>query len=379
MTPETFCSLPFTEIFLGPNGGIKPCCSSRAEIGSLHKNTIEEILDSDEAKDMRNAVLNGRWHKNCEQCRVQESQGVRSERDSNMQQFIELHPAVDSSYFKLTRLDLRWSNTCNLSCTYCFDYFSSKWASIKGVKINNVKDENLNGLMLLIEREKNSINHVLMLGGEPLLQKQNQHLIDSLTGKKFYILTNFAVPFRSNLIAQKLLTENNVGWAVSFETVKDRFEYVRHGATWETFIDNIDYLAEIRPDIGLDAHALYSIYSAFNLVEFYKFLKEKNFKNVYWNMLYHTGINNSSCVLDLPIDLRQEAIAEIKLCQSLFPDGPGIENLDSIKQALLDSISNIDNAKELFLKEIFDLENMLVDKKLKFADLWPEVLEKLKC
>ena len=145
---ETFCALPFTEIFLGPDGMVKPCCSSNTAFGDLNSNTIQEIIQSERSLEVRRSILRGEWHPSCIQCKRQESQGIRSERDLDLDKFIAKNGTVDESYFKLVRLDLRWSNTCNLSCTYCYEYFSSKWAEIKGIKVNAVVDENEQSLNL---------------------------------------------------------------------------------------------------------------------------------------------------------------------------------------------------------------------------------------
>jgi organic radical activating enzyme len=375
MNKENFCSLPFTEIFLGPDGGVKTCCSASDPIGSLHKNTIDEILNGYTAIDIRQHILDGKWHTSCRQCKRQESQNARSERESNLERFQQDYGTVDSSFFKLKRLDLRWSNTCNLSCTYCYEYFSSKWATLKGLKINTIKDENENSLFLMIENNIDSIENILMLGGEPLLQKQNQRLVNTITDdRSFYILTNLAIPLDTNAIAQTLINERNTCWGVSFETVGNRYEYVRHGASWDLFVKNIDYIQE-KTDNNLDVHSLYSIYSAFNLVEFYEFIHEKKIKTVLWNLLESSGENSSASVLKLPPELKQRAIEEIERCEVLFPNAPGLEWLLNFKDNLKlpSAVTNVS-----FIKEINILENTyLKNKILKFSDLWPTEWELL--
>jgi sulfatase maturation enzyme AslB (radical SAM superfamily) len=368
---ETFCSLPFTEIFLGPDGGIKPCCSALDNIGSLHKDRIKDIIASDVAKSIRHSIINNEWHPNCIQCRNQSERGVQGERKDDLDEFILENGIVDQDFFKLKRLDLRWSNTCNLSCTYCYEYFSSKWAQIKGIKVNTIKDENENSLFLLIEQHKDTINSILMLGGEPLLQKQNAKLIEELSGRSFYILTNFAVPLQSNKIGQQLIKEPLVKFAVSFETVGNRYEYVRHGASWKVFVDNVDYLQETRPDLKLECHSLYSIYSAFNLVEFYKFVSEKKFENVMWHLLESSGESDSASVLNLSDDLKQQAIEEIEKCELMFPHAPGIKDLADYKLHLSKSTEHPTDKR--FVDEIASVENLLTDKILKFKDLWPNI------
>jgi len=373
MHKSTFCSLPFTEIFLGPDGMIKTCCSASHAIGSLHTHSIQEILCNDTAKDIRQHIIENKWHPACIQCQRQELQGVASERDGKLEEFVKVHSEVDKDYFKLTRLDLRWSNTCNLSCVYCYEYFSSKWANIKGITVNTIKDENENSLFTLIEKDKNYIQTILMLGGEPLLQKQNKKLIELLHDKSFYILTNLTVPVTSNAIAKQLLENRGTNWGISFETVGDKFEYVRHGGSWETFNKNIDYLNEHKIYDKLEAHSMYSIYSAFNLVEFYEFVIEKRFTTVHWNLLESSGYNEHSNVIQLPNEFKKLAIDEIEICQLMFPNGPGITNLEPIKQALINSSTEHAHHKTSFIKEFETLENLLINKKYKFMDLWPSI------
>lgn len=379
MNKETFCSLPFNEIFLGPDGGIKPCCSSWENIGNLHDNKIDDILNSDIARRMRKSIIDGVWDPACETCRRQEAQGARSERKSNVEEFLEQNNLIDESYFKLTRLDLRWSNTCNLSCTYCYEYFSSKWSQIKGIKVNTIKDENENSLFLLIEKHKPTINVILMLGGEPFLQKQNARLIETLTGRSFYVLTNLAVPLKTNKIAQQYIKEPMGQIGVSFETVRDRYEYVRHGASWEVFEENVKYINTVREShFRLEAHSLYSIYSAFNMVEFYDFILENNFKDVFWNLLESSGNNDSASVLNLSADLREKAILELDSCLRQFKDAPGRSWLETYRENLISSLSNADHQNGKFLEEIRKLEEeQLLDMKKRFKELWPDVYGEL--
>lgn len=381
MNKETFCSLPFTEIFLGPDGGIKSCCSNNTALGFLNQSTIQEILQNERSISLRQSIVEGKWHESCIQCKRQESQGVRSERDDNLEYFIKQNGNnIDKNYFKLVRLDLRWSNTCNLSCTYCYEYFSSKWAEIKGIKVNTVVDENEQSLFLLIEQHKDSVENILMLGGEPLLQKQNSKLIEILTRKSFYMLTNLAVPLITNKVAQNLLKEDNVHIGVSFETVKDRYEYVRHNAKWLIFDQNIDYIKSQRPNIDIDAHSLYSIYSAFNLVEFYEYITgKKAFNNVLWNLLESSGENMHASVFKLSRPLKESAIKEIEKVVENFNGAPGVNDLITIKSTLENNLDSEMLPKDYeFIVEANKIEKLLnKPQEKKFNVLWNDLYKKL--
>ena len=375
---ETFCSLPFTEIFLGPDGDIKTCCSSVNSIGNLNKDKIENIVFSQQANRIRQNIVDGQWDKACAQCKRQESQNVRSERSNNLDEFIKEHGNFSADYFKLKKLDLRWSNTCNLSCVYCYEYFSSKWSNIKGITVNTLKDENEEDFLLYIEKNKTTINNIMLLGGEPLLQKQNSALLDMIPAASVYILTNLAVPLKNNLLANKLISSNNVAYGVSFETVKDRYEYVRHGAEWSVFDSNLDYLTEEVENFAIDAHSLYSIYSAFNLVEFYEYILEKKvFRLIYWNLLESSGENQSASVLFLTESLKLKAVAEIEKCEKLFAGAPGIDSLVSIKHSLLNQITTKNNHSAL-IREILSVEKQLNKQPGKqFQDIWSDIYKGL--
>ena len=205
MNKSTFCSLPFTSIFLGSDGGVKPCCSLRGDLGNINQQPIEEILNGPIARGLRQDIIDGNWNKMCSQCEELESKGARTERIHTvplMEQFKE----VKQDYFRLDKLDLRWSNTCNLTCNYCYEYFSSQWAAIKGIKVNSNKEHAEDSIFSFIEKHKDSIINIQLLGGEPLLQKPNNRLIDIVPDSNYYILTNLSTELKNNGIAKKLLS-----------------------------------------------------------------------------------------------------------------------------------------------------------------------------
>lgn len=377
MNRDTFCSYPFNSIFLGPDGHVKPCCSAVMSVGDLHTDSIDTIIQSNQLRGIRQSILDGEWNPACRQCQRQEEQGASSERDSDLEKFKDaIGTDIDSSTFKLQRLDLRWSNTCNLNCVYCYEFFSSRWAKINNIDVNSLDENHINGLFRFIEERKDSITTIMLLGGEPLLQKPNERLLNILSGHGIYILTNFSVPLQTNRIAQRLLAEPHIGWGLSFETVGDRFEYVRRGADWKLFLKNIEYY-QLNKSKPLNAHSLYSIYSAFNLVEFYEFITTHQFNTVHWSLLESSGESSKANVLNLPGPMKLAAINEIDRCVELFPEASGIDALVSFRNTMSASLnSNVittdGKIQDAFLTEITSIKNKLGDYKL-FSELWPEV------
>jgi len=226
---------------------------------------------------------------------------------------------------------------------------------------------------MFIEKNKDTVINVNMLGGEPLLQKQNSPLIEILNGKRFYVLTNLAVPMDSNKIANQLLKEDNAEWGVSFETVGKRYEYVRHNASWDLFLQNLEYVEKIKPDITLNAHPLYCTYSAFNLVEYYDFIHQHPiFSGVFWCVIQNIDELNVS---KLSRQMKIKAIEEIDRVYSKYPNASGVDHLLEIKSKMLETLEIKPNGVDRkFLKWTKTLEKkFLTDKEFNFKELWPNL------
>lgn len=374
MNKETFCAFPFNTIFLGPNGGIRPCCSAREDIGNINNDSLDNILNGDMIKSIRRSIINNQWHPNCSQCERLENMGARTERTSVLDKFDEYKNA-DENTFKLQKVDIRWSNTCNLSCNYCYEYFSSQWANIKGIKINANKDIAENSVFSFIEKNKDTIENINLLGGEPLLQKQNHKLLEILNDKNYYILTNLSVDLTKNQIASKLLDMKFIDWGISFETVGEKFEYVRHGAEWSIFLNNLKLLKSRSPN-RVNAHPLYCTYTALNLREYYDFILESEvFSGVYWCAIQNIkGLN----VYNLSNSFKEKAIKEIESVESDYSEHKeklGIEHLIGIKNRLLENLNEKDSKEGLteFFNWTDEIENKFLTKKKCAKELWPNI------
>ena len=381
MNKETFCAYPFNTIFLGADGGIKTCCSAEMDIGDINKQNIQEILQGASARSIRQAIIEERWHPQCAQCKKLEDMGARSERiDSGSVAKFDYFKHAKADTFELHKLDLRWSNLCNLACNYCYEYFSSKWSVLKGIKINANRAEAEDSLFTLIAENVNSVDSIEtinLLGGEPLLQKQNHKLIDLLPTKNYYILSNLSIDLPNNTIAPKLIANSNAQWGISFDTVGPRFEYVRHGAEWTTFVSNLRYLNSQGARI-INAHPLYCTYSAFNLCEYYDFIiSEGYFNEVYWCAIQNIRSLN---VFKLPDNFKRKALAELDKCIAKYSDsGYDMLALENIRSQLITTIGRTGDEWLVKKKEFTDWTHAtevkyLNDKKYSFNELWPDFL-----
>jgi len=378
MNPNTFCAYPFNSLFLGADGGVKPCCSSSLVIGDINKDLINEILQSPLAKEVRQSIIDNKWHYSCGQCKRLEEMGSRTERTGVLDQIDKFQNAT-SETFVLEKLDLRWSNVCNLACNYCYEYFSSQWASIKGIKVNANKNLAEESIFALIDENKDSILNINLLGGEPLLQKQNHKLIDILPNKRYYILSNLSTDVPNNEIVKKLVQNRYAAWGISFETIGDKFEYVRHGAKWNTFNNNLRFLKNTGVR-GINAHPLYCSYSAYNLCEYYDYLESEGiFTQAYWCSIQNIpGLN----VFTLPTHIKNKCLDELEKCIEKYQNSKfDMSALTNIRDTLYESIKDTknENVSFEFLNWIDEIENKyLTNKEKNFKELWPEMYEDLK-
>ena len=238
MISKNFCSAPWSSISIDPNGQAKICCISKNHTDFKNFN---QILTDNIFVDVRNSVINNQQHDNCTVCWKRESNSSSDEFDSMRSIFQHdfFYDLTNSNTAKLEYLDLRWSNTCNLNCVYCGPGYSSKWASMLNLK------KTFRIMPELTDQHVATLKTVLLAGGEPFLIKENFQLLEKCLqinpDVKIEITTNLTQIHHSEMY-QLLKKFNNVRFIVSFESIEERFEYIRNGACWKEFLNNLNLL-----------------------------------------------------------------------------------------------------------------------------------------
>jgi radical SAM protein with 4Fe4S-binding SPASM domain len=377
---KLFCTQPFSKIFLGADGTVKTCCaSSDYSIGNIKENTIEEILQGEKAKKIRQELIEGKWPEQCTwNCKKLYDVGAKGEIESN-DYFAEQALEKGNLYFELNQIDLRWSNLCNLSCTYCSPAFSSKWAALKKIKINNVSKDNVDSLLNFIKEDINSKNSILkivyLLGGEPLLLDKNIELLKLIKDidVTVHITTNLTNKLSENEISNLLLERNNVKWAISMETLREKFEYVREGGEWSIFDKNIDYLNHKKRDgAKYVLNPIYCIYSALSIVELYEYAESKNLDDVDWQIILQGP--SAVSVVNLPKKQKLKAIEQINIVVDRYKDRFEISKLLGFRDNVL--IPNLETSDiNIMVDYHTKMETeTLIHKKHKFIDLWEDMI-----
>jgi radical SAM protein with 4Fe4S-binding SPASM domain len=276
-----YCAAPWRGLHINVRGDVKTCCAGNPNmLGNLNRQNIEEILNSNTLKEIRHSLKQGIPHpKYCENCMHRESRANESERawHNQVNENFDISQA-GLEYQYPTLVDVRWNNTCNLSCNYCGPNDSSKWASIKKMPSNNNTRHHYIDVCNFIEKHYDKIKEIALVGGEPLLLPENNRLLEVIPPDCIVtIITNLSNPLENNQIFKKLSQRSRVGWSISFDNIGEQFEYVRYGADWNLMLHNLDLVQSLMNNNGHwgGIHAVYNLYNATNLCKIKTFAQDR--------------------------------------------------------------------------------------------------------
>lgn len=361
---NNYCPAIDVGLFVYTSGHVKTCCSGSQWLGDLNKEPIQKIFSSKKFIEIRNNLRNNQKDKYCEDCQKLYDITPTASQKSAFEQAFSFQEKQN-----LKLIDVRWSNVCNLTCRYCNVQDSSSWSRLLNIKVDKVDNAYDESLFNLIENNKDTISKVYLLGGEPLLQKNNIKLLDIVKkDASIDVLTNLSVKLNNNLIYAKLKSMPNVIWHISFDNIGSRFEYVRAGSQWDIFEYNIQKLID---DFGnkITFHPVYSIWNAHNLIEYYEFADKHNFR-VNWQLALPKDdlsplSTDSFIIFGHKASVIERAIQEI---ESLSQKD---KSLLDIKNKLIDNIE-IKNKDKSFLRWTEKMERLIPPVNT-FKDLWPDL------
>ena len=366
-----YCAAPWRGLHINPRGDVKTCCAGDPNmLGNLNTRTIEEILHGPVMQEIRQSIKQGKSHAYCYNC-VQSERYGRSERNwhNDVSPEFDCQTALDTEYLP-TLIDVRWNITCNLSCNYCGDKCSSKWAALKQIPFKSGARPYYEQVCDYLEKHKESIREVALVGGEPLLLPENERLLDVIPEDCIVtLITNMSVDLADNKVFKKLVNRKKVGWSMSFDNIDKRFEYVRYGGSWPLLVDNILKIKKLcKQGQWCGIHAVYNIYNATRLTELVDWAKHIGV-DTHWQSLYQPDyldpLKHSQQIRDLAQVELEKVLARADLTDSerSFFD----QAYQNYQQP-----STVDLALE-FKIHIQEIEQQYhTDQQGKFAELWPE-------
>ena len=249
--------------------------------------------------EARKKMLNGIWPgRGCEHCRSTEDAGGHSDRMSHLNMPgvtapKELNENINAVSVTPTQLEIYFGNTCNLKCLYCnskfsstidnenriFGAFSEGDKTIPGhsvfiepqIQINPNIDRDTNLLFDWLDEHMHDLNKLIVLGGEPFLQKETERLIALLESRSnpeldLVIFSNLTVdPARVQKWLSRMwkLVEqgriHHLQVVGSLDCWGPQAEYVRNGLDLKKYTENFEFIlnkTEITPSINSAMTAL---------------------------------------------------------------------------------------------------------------------------
>jgi|TARA_S200000501_G_C20809074_1_gene737544 hypothetical protein len=290
--------------------------------GKLEFHNIKNKLEA------RTKMLKGQWPgRGCEHCKSTEDAGGISDRISHLDMPgvtapKELEQDLNAVKVTPTQLEIYFSNTCNLKCIYCnskfsstidnenrihgqFDYGFEKFDNkplfgqpvrIYGqIKVNPNIEEDTDKLFVWLEEHIHELNKVMILGGEPFLQKESDRLMQLLERTSnpnltLVIFSNLTVdPARVQKWLARCWTLVEQGKLKHLQVVGSldcwgpQAEYVRNGLDLKKYVDNFEFIlnkTNITPSVNSALMAL-TIPTLPDLLE--KINSWSKTREVYWS------------------------------------------------------------------------------------------------
>jgi len=375
MTNQLYCTAPWNGITVRENGNVLTCCMGSTVLGNINSQPIHKIYNNSKHIQIKQEMLDGTPSKNCINC-------VNFEKN-NANVTASIRSYYNTTYSNLADelkfLDIRWNNLCNLSCIYCGPYFSSSWAeklSPNNIKI--IKNDYDSDLEDWILSKVDQLHELMLVGGEPLLMKQNYKLIDKLSDTtRLSIITNLSYNLSNNQSTQKLFNrpKDNTIWNVSVENYGQQFEYVRNGANWQQFSDNLKLLMANNPN-NVNLQMVYGVFSALSLFDTVKYYYNNfDIKKTKPNLIDGNPILSlfryPNSILKLAIKQLEDIIAWQKetfgIDYELYKSDDFETILDKLNETVYNNVSREIITKDEFIKGIASYDKWT---KHKFFDLW---------
>ncbi len=347
MESKTICVVPWMHLNFEPNGKVVPCCLTSHHnyfAGDLTTQTIDEIWNSDNMKNLRKQMINGEKPSICETCWKKEDVTGVSGRHYHNRDFpdvLEKIPDITLEDGTCTEMDLkywdfRFSNLCNFKCRSCGPRYSSAWvpdAKKLGYtdqeKVWNIEAVGNTPKIDFLEDQINNVKRIYFAGGEPLLMPEHWQILDKLVeNKKFDVKLSYNTNCSTLEYGKKNVVDYWKQWNLgklevwpSIDEIGGRAELIRSGTVWSKVEENLKTLMQhdniiLRPGITIGA------WNVFRLPEIITHLRELgvirrhpiihqyiNFNNFFINLLdypkhYHVSI--------LPDEFRQATAKKLK-------------------------------------------------------------------
>ena len=339
------CPHPWQQVYYS-NNNPSPCTI----IVHSKEMTVEEWHNSDLLKSIKSDFLEGKVPPTCLGCKNKEDLGFKSMRamawrwnNIGPEPIYEEMPWYNTFTMDTPqnprRIELRFTNLCNMKCRQCDEISSSMWAKekIEHASNPNVKfrlkgheelyfSEGSDGIIKPVDAIVESVTNlaltstnlrmVCFTGGEPFLIKGYLDFLNTLIEHKINEKVELEIFTNCSVLNDKFTSQmakfKKVNFLMSVDGVGKTAEYIRHGTNWPVVEKNILHFNLLPGVFAPAVNIALSSYSLLDMSNFANFLMQLYHDN---NRIVHKGFwcvkPPSADFRNLPYHLRLRAIDEI--------------------------------------------------------------------
>jgi MoaA/NifB/PqqE/SkfB family radical SAM enzyme len=334
------CPAPWSHIYYQINSP-SPCHIIRNAQLNM---TPDEYLKSDWLRNLKQEMLDGKIPLPCSNCKRKEDLGLKSTRGAFWNYYnMGPEPYYENQWFynKLNidtptrprRIELRFSNLCNMKCRMCDETSSSEWAKeklkhdlppheflnpndafqTKESTLLKITEDKIAGLKDPVLLEK--LNKVCFTGGEPFLIKEYYEYLDFLLENnmqsrvRIETFTNCSV--YNPLFVERLAKFRSVELVMSIDGVGPTAEYIRHGVSWKTVSENVRKFNALGEPFKPQITVAISVYTLLDVANLAKFLMELSDQNENISIKCYSVLAPGLNFRDAPLYLRDRLLSQI--------------------------------------------------------------------
>lgn len=264
------CAAPWKVLQVSPQGEVHSCYESSEVLGNLYESSLQEIWVGEKFQSLRRQMISGEMPSACQKCHQKEAalegKSLRTQlnHELGIDEELSLTPKLAPHY-----LDIAVSNTCNLKCRICGPYYSSSWMKELGeqtqLKFRAITQEHKEkDIFPLLSSD---LKKLVLTGGEPLLDRQNDEILRELQAKNCKDVT---LEYNTNATTIRVETLElwshfpNVRCNFSLDDIGAQFEYLRKGALWIDAVATIKKIKQAGPHVLLTSYTTINIFNILN-------------------------------------------------------------------------------------------------------------------
>lgn len=250
---STFCILPFIHINAAVSGHLRPCCNTRVHFPFTDNEiSLKDAFHSKEMDELRRQLSNNEKPDMCKVCWDNEAIGMKSQRIQSNKKF------KDKDVLKLSYLDMKFDNKCNLQCRMCSPYSSNLiWKTVEQF------DELPNHLSYLdmdkktYDANNNSekrkqyvidalpdLTYLKVTGGEPFISDDFLNVLDIAVSSGYSKNITLSITTNGTKFNKKIIEMfrhfKHININISIDGVDEVYNYIRYPYDYKLWKERVN-------------------------------------------------------------------------------------------------------------------------------------------